>query len=100
MVIQEEKPLTIAEVSSLISKLDSGEKVKEFIKKFEVSSVKDVLKMKEELLALNILKFKETDIVKILDFKPQDASELNKVLCDISLSKEEVEKVLNVTKGA
>lgn len=100
MVIKEETPLTIAEVNSLIGKLNDGKKVEEFIKQFKIGSVEDALEMKKELESLNILKLKKTDIIKIVDFKPQDASELNKVLCELSLDKEEIEKILKITQGA
>ncbi len=44
------------------------------------------------------MKLKEEHIVKIVDFMPGDASDLNKVMVDVSLDQEEVNKILDVVK--
>jgi len=43
-----------------------------------------------------LIKLKEEHIVKIVDFMPSDASELNKVIIEVSLDAEEVNKILEV----
>ena len=55
------------------------------------------LEMKDELRALDLIKLKDTHIVKIVDFVPKDASELNKVIIEVSLDSNEVAKILEVT---
>lgn len=96
MVVKEEKPITLAEVYELIGDSEKSQDLKQMIKKFNKMSSEDAKKMKEELIELNIIKLKEMHLVKIIDFKPIDASELNKVISDVSLDQEEVTKILNV----
>jgi DNA-directed RNA polymerase subunit F len=98
MTIKEEKPITMAEVASLVGDSEKATSIKDFIKGFVKTSAKEALEMKEELRALNILKLKETHIVKIIDFLPLDAIELNKILIEVSLDQEEISKILDVVK--
>ena len=99
MVIREEKPLSISEVNELLGEGEKAEKMKEFIKDLKILKLEDAKKLKDELKAMEILKLKDSHIVKIVDFVPKDASELNKVLSDLALDKEEVDKILNVTQN-
>jgi DNA-directed RNA polymerase subunit F len=99
MVINEEKPITIAEVNSLVGEGEKAQEIKNFIKNFKVVSLEDSNKMREELSGLGNLKLKDAHIVKIIDFVPKTVEELNKILSDVSLDKEETEKILNVTKN-
>ena len=48
---------------------------------------------------LNLLKLKETDIVKIVDFLPQDSIELNKIVNESNLDQEEISKILSILKN-
>ena len=54
--------------------------------------------MRKNLEALKILKLKPEHVVKIIDLLPQDAVDLNKIFTDMSLDKDETEKVLEVVK--
>lgn len=98
MTIKEEKPLTLAEVSELIKDSESSKEIKDFIKKFNAIKFENAIKLKEELNGLDLIKLKDYHIVKIIDFMPTDASEINKILPEISLDSEEMEKILNVVK--
>jgi len=98
MVIKEETPITMAEVVALAGDSDRGKTIKKFIKNFNKMSVEKAKEMKEELKALDLIKLKDAHIVKIVDFMPTDASELNKVVIDISLDQEEVTKIFDVVK--
>jgi DNA-directed RNA polymerase subunit F len=98
-MIEEEKPVTMAEVSASVGDSEKAESIKKFIKTFKVLPLEDAIKMKEELTSLELLKLKNSHIVKIVDFVPKEASELNKVLIDVSLDAEEVAKILDVTKN-
>jgi DNA-directed RNA polymerase subunit F len=98
MTIIEEKSITLSEVSSLSGDSDNGKKIKEFIKNFTKLKITDALKMKKEIEDLGIIKLKESHIVKIVDFLPIDASELNKVLVEVSLDSDEVAKIVDVVK--
>jgi len=94
MVIREERPITMAEVVSMAGEGEKSEKIKQFIRSFPVVDVKKALAIKEALANLEILKLKERHLVKIVDFLPSTAAELNKILSDVSLDQEEVEKIL------
>ena len=97
MAVTEERPITMAEVISLAGDSEKAEEIKKFIKKFNKMDVKKAIEMKEELKALDLIKLKDAHIVKIVDFIPKDASELNKVLIEVSLDSDEVAKILEVT---
>ena len=97
MVMKEERPITMAEVVSLAGDSEKAEEIKKFIKSFNKMNVKKVIEMKEELVALDLIKLKDEHIVKIVDFVPKDASELNKVIIEVSLDSDEVAKILEVT---
>ncbi len=96
MTIKEEKPLTVSEVINLIGDSEKTEEIKKFLKTFNDMNVEKALELKEKLSSLKILKLDENDIVKIIDFMPEDAVELNKVISDSNLDSEEITKVLNV----
>jgi len=98
MTIQEETPITMVEVAALAGDSEKGEAVRKFVKQFTKMPVKKAKEMKEELKALDLIKLKDSHIVKIVDFMPTDASELNKVLIEVSLDQEEVTKILDVVK--
>ena len=98
MAVKEENPITMAEVVSLVGDSEKSETIKKFISNFTKMSLEKALEMKEELRALNLMKLKESHIVKIIDFVPTDASELNKVIIETSLDQDEVTKILDVTK--
>lgn len=97
-MILEEEPITMAEVSELVGDSEKAQEVKEFIGKFTKMKAEDAKKMKEELKSLNLLKLKNTHIVKIVDLLPKDSTDLNKIMDDVSLDQEEVTKILDVVK--
>ena len=95
-MIKEETPITMVEVAALAGDSDRGKAIKRFIKQFTKMPVEKAKEMKEELRALDLIRLKDIHIVKIVDFMPTDASELNKVLIEVSLDQEEVTKILDV----
>lgn len=98
MAIIEETPITLAEVSALAGESERGLAIKKFIKNFTKMSAEEAKKMKEDLTSLKIMKLKRTHIVKIVDFMPSDATDLNKIISDVSLEQEEINKILDVVK--
>ena len=97
-MIKNSTPLTLAEVIELTKDNESAEKIKSFAKRFTKKSGSDAEKIKEELEKLGLLKINQNHIVKIVDFSPKDASDLNKILPDISLDQDEIKKILDVIK--
>ena len=98
MVVKENKPITMAEVVELAGDSEKGKAIKDFIKGFNTMDVKKAKEMKEELTGLDLIKLKDEHIVKIVDFVPTDASELNKILIGVSLDQDEVNKILDIAK--
>jgi len=99
-MIKEITPLTFAEVSDIVGDGENAKKIKDFIKKMQDKPLLlDKAKaLKEELKALNLLKLKDEHIVKIVDFLPEDGADLSKVLPEVSLDQDEVNKILDVVK--
>lgn len=98
MAVKEERPLTLSEVYSLVGESERGEKIRQFLNVFKPIEVEKAKQLKEELLALDIIKLKESHIIKIIDFLPEDATELNKILTDVSLDEAETNKILELVK--
>lgn len=99
MVIKEERPLTLAEVNALVAKSEKADDIKQFLKHFLKLNEQKATELKEELTRLDIIKLKETHLVKLVDFLPESASELNKVLPDVSFDEEETTKILSAIKN-
>lgn len=99
MVINEERPIMISEVYSLLRNSESDLELKKFIEKFGKPTPEKDVELKKSLENLNLLKLKDRHIVKIVDFKPKTAVELNKIIFDVSLDNEETTKILKIIKN-
>lgn len=101
-MIKEKKPLALCEVGEVLKNVretDKTKDLKDFIKKFSKIDAKKAGKLKEELAKLDIIKLKETDIVKIIDILPENATELNKVVTETNLDADETNKMLETIKN-
>ncbi len=98
MIIKNRTPQTLAEVQSHVKDLDEKKDLKDYLKKFTELTKEKAEKLKEEVRALNNLKLKEENIVKIVDFLPKDSEDLNKIFTEVSLSEEESNAILEVVK--
>lgn len=97
-MIKDQKPLTYAEVLELVGEGERAKKVTSFIKKFYKLKPADSKKLSEELRSLDLMKLKDDYIVSIVNFLPQDASDLIKILPDTSFDQEEINKILDIVK--
>ena len=97
-MIKEMKSLTIAEAEKIAKDNEGSEAIKPYFKKFIKVKLKNALEMKKELEALNNHKIKPEHIVKVIDFLPEDASEVNKIFIDVSLDEEEIKQITDVVK--
>jgi DNA-directed RNA polymerase subunit F len=97
-MIKRSTPLTIAEVVNLAKESEKEIRLKAFSKQFIKISEKEAKEMKEELQNLDLIKLKEDNIVKVIDFMPRDVVDLTKILSGISLNQDEVDKILGVIK--
>ena len=97
-MIKESRPITMAEVISIVGDSEKAEEVKKFMKEFKVLDFDKAKELEKELMALDLIKLKDEYIVKLVDFVPTDAAELNKVIIEVSLDADEVNKILEITK--
>src|SRR3989338_6402520 len=98
-MIKDTKPLSLIEVRELIT--DKEEEKKElnvFVKKFANLDLKDAKKLREELENSGIIRIKAEHIAKIIDFLPEDASDMNKIFSDTSLEENEIKKIIEIVK--
>lgn len=101
-MIKEKKPLTMYEALEVTKGLKETDKIKAleiFIKEFANSDAKTAAKIKEAVQTLNLIKLKETDIIKIVELMPENATELNKIVSETSLDADETSKVLDAVKS-
>lgn len=102
-MILDRTPLNMNEVQEILKDIPDGNKKEEmnvFLKKFLKTKSGQAKKIKEELEKLDLLKLKREHIVRIVDMLPEDASDLNKIFIDVSLSEEEINKILEIVKGS
>jgi DNA-directed RNA polymerase subunit F len=97
-MIKESRPVTMAEVVKMVGDSDKAEEIKKFIKGFDILEFKKAQELTEEIKALDLVKLKDDYVVKIADFVPTNAAELNKVIIEVSLDADEVNKILEITK--
>ena len=65
-------------------------------KKFIKLKPKEAKELRKEIEGLDNHKIKQEHIVKIVDFLPEDASDLNKIFTDISLDDNEIKQVTEI----
>ncbi len=97
-MILSKKPLTLAEVDSLVQKGEEKKPIHDYLKKFVVLSKADADKLIAEIRALNNPKLKEENLIKIADFLPRDLEDLGKILNETSLSEAEANAILEIVK--
>jgi len=97
-MILNQKSITLAEAKSLVKNLEENKVLDDYFKKFAKLSQTDAVKLVDDLRALNNIKLKEDDFVKLTDFLPQDSEELSKVISEVSLTEEEAQAILALIK--
>ena len=91
-------PLSLVEAKELIKDDEEKSELKAFLKKFAKLDLKDAKKLKEELENSGIIRIKAEHIAKIIDFLPEDASDVNKIFVDTSLEENETNKIIEIVK--
>jgi|SRR3989338_674296 len=98
-MITEKKPLTLAEVKEYLKDFDEENKViNDYLKAFSKLSKADADKLSAEIRALNNMKIREENIVKIADILPKEPEDVNKIFNDVSLTEEESNAILTIVK--
>ncbi len=98
-MIHNKKPLPMIEVMEYAKANEGNDVLLHYLKKFTKISRERADKIKESLIALNNPKIKDENIVKIIDFLPQDKEDVNKILIEANLNEDEANAVLNIIKG-
>ena len=93
------RALSLAEVKELAGNLEEKKELKAYLKKFGKLSKTDADKLSGEIKALDNLKVNEEHMVKIVDFLPKNAEDLNKIFSDVSLDEKEINELLEIIKG-
>lgn len=97
-MIISKKPLTLAEVDSLVPKGEEKKPIHTYLKKFCSLSKEDSLKLIEDLKGLNNPKLKEENYIKLADFLPKDAEDVNKILLEANLNEAEANAIIEKVK--
>lgn len=101
-MIKERKALTMYEAEEILEDLKETDKAREtktFIKKFSNLKNDKAAKLKKTLESLEMIKLKESDIIKIVELLPETAVELNKIVTEASLDEDETSKILGAIKN-
>jgi DNA-directed RNA polymerase subunit F len=98
MTIKELVPITMSEVEELAKGSEGEDKIKGFLKRFPHPKKERAMEIKKELEKLGNIKLREENIIKIIDFMPEDAADLIKILPGVSLDQEEINKILEILK--
>ena len=98
MIINKE-PLSMAEAFKYVKEDETGETdIIGFIKKFIKIKKGLAEELKKKLKALELMKVKDEHISKIIDLRPENKEDLNKIFIDISLDEDEAQKIINTIK--
>jgi len=97
-MILEMRPVSLVEVKELVEKNDENKDMISYLKKFSKMKKDKAEELSNEIRDLKNLKVKEEHIVKVVDFLPSDAEDLNKIFNDISLDEKETNEILEIVK--
>ena len=94
-MIKSNESLSMAEVAAYIKKTEDSEiDLIGFIKKFTKLKLKEAKELRKKIEELELMKVRAEHIVKIIDFMPENAEDLNKIFVDVSLNEDETRKIL------
>lgn len=99
MRVLSKKPVPIAAVASYVKDFEEQKPLEEYLKKFSMVKEDNAKKIVEEITALNNPKVNEEITIKIADFLPESAEDLNKIATDVSFSEEEANQITEIVKN-
>ena len=97
-MITAKTPLMLAEVKEMVDALEERQTLKDYLKTYTKLTKDKAEKLKGEILGLNNPKIGEVHAVKVADFLPTEARDVNKIFNDVSLNEEETNAILEVVK--
>ncbi|MEK6933216.1 MAG: hypothetical protein AABW56_05510 [Nanoarchaeota archaeon] len=103
-----ETPLTMAELKERLDDVkkrdkeltDKANKTHDYLNKFATLKAREALKLKEEIMKLNIPRIKEKQVIKVIDVMPKDIESLKLVFAaeNITIKQEDLQKILDIIK--
>lgn len=90
------KPLSLAEAKHLVDINKGREDIEPYFQKFTKLKLKDAEALRKELEALENHKIKNEHIVNIIDFLPEDASDINKIFSDVGIDDNEIKQITEI----
>jgi len=97
-MILNREPVTMGEVQAIVKGAEDKDQLKDYLKRFTKLPRDKANELKQAIMELDNLKVKLEHAVKIADFVPKEKEELNKIFSDVSLSEEETNAILEITK--
>lgn len=103
--IIEENPVTLSHVKKMLSDIAKNtelnfraNKTLDYVKEFDLKSVKEVEDIKDKITELNIPRLKPTHIYKILDLMPKTVEELKVILQNstVTVTNENLKKIIDI----
>mgnify|MGYP002826858817 FL=1 len=88
----------MGEIGNYIKKEEVSDEFLKFMKNFVKLKPEKAKEMRKELEELKLMKVRSEHLVKIMDLMPKDQEDLNKIFTDVSLDKEEIQKIIDVVK--
>ena len=89
------QPISIQEAKQFMEK-DS--EMLAFANQVSEIDFKDAEKMFQELKGLNLIKLREEQIVKVVEFLPENIEDLNRIFAEVTLEEDEAKKIIDVIK--
>jgi len=97
-MILERTAVTLAEVKEIVNDLEGKEDLNVYLKKFNKLTKDKALALSEEIQGLENMKIRGDDVIKLVDFLPKDVEDLNKIFREVSLTEEESNAIIDITK--
>ena len=88
----------MAEARSYVNDFEDRKPLEDYFRTFNKLKKDKAEQLLKELNDLKSVKLKQEHIVKIVDFLPSDAEDLNKIVNDVSLTEDEANKILEIVK--
>ncbi len=96
-MIKNSRVLSLTEARELLKTTEREKKLAGFIKKFIKLDAGKAKKLREDLMALDLIKLKPEHISKIIDLLPKDEADIRRI-SELSLKEDEIQKILEITK--
>ena len=97
-MIISKRPLTLVEVQAYAGDTEEKRVMHDYLKTFVKVSKANQEKIISSIRALNNPKIKEETMMKLIDFLPKDVEDLSKIFNEVTLSEEESQAILAITK--